>query len=151
MKRDMDVNEHNYNKTYKSKQRNSTFIAVLHFTVTCVHTWIYEVAPPPPPPPPLWWYSIFWLNPAIFVCSYQPRTLILSTYIVHIVSLCSVICGERMFVLFILVEYIVKLLLKLHNSWLCNKSNTMGATCGTGTAYPSGAPLILVEFVLLNL
>ena len=106
---------------------------------------------PPPPPPPLWWYSIFWLNPAIFVCSYQPRTLILSTYIVHIVSLCSVICGERMFVLFILVEYIVKLLLKLHNSWLCNKSNTMGATCGTGTAYPSGAPLILVEFVLLNL
>ena len=23
---------------------------------------------------------------------------------------------------------------------LCNKSNTMGATCGAGTAYPSGAP-----------
>jgi hypothetical protein len=25
-------------------------------------------------------------------------------------------------------------------NWVCNKSNTTGATCGAGTAYPSGAP-----------
>jgi hypothetical protein len=24
--------------------------------------------------------------------------------------------------------------------WVCNKNNTTGATCGAGTAYPSGAP-----------
>ena len=24
--------------------------------------------------------------------------------------------------------------------WVCNNSNTTGATCGAGTAYPSGAP-----------
>ena len=23
--------------------------------------------------------------------------------------------------------------------WVCNKSNTMGAICGAGNAYPSGA------------
>ena len=29
---------------------------------------------------------------------------------------------------------------------VCNKSNTTGATCGEGTAYPSGAPTFLRGF-----
>jgi len=41
--------------------------------------------------------------------------------------------------------------------WVCKKSNTTGATSGTGTAYPSGAPeftpgfymsIVLVGFML---
>jgi hypothetical protein len=32
---------------------------------------------------------------------------------------------------------------------VCNKSNTMGATCGAGTEHPSGAPEFLVGFMLL--
>jgi hypothetical protein len=38
--------------------------------------------------------------------------------------------------------------------WICNKSNMTGATCGTGAAYPSGAPevnSVFSEFLLLNL
>ena len=38
---------------------------------------------------------------------------------------------------------------------ICNKGNGVGVTCGGGTAYPSGAPefipQFLVGFVLLNL
>ena len=35
--------------------------------------------------------------------------------------------------------------------WDGNESNTTGAKCGTGTAYPSGLSLVFVRFVLLNL
>ena len=35
--------------------------------------------------------------------------------------------------------------------WVCNQSNTTGATRGAGTVYPVGAPKLLVGFILLML